>query len=71
MMQVRACWEFWDLGEKNTFFGQKTCFEAFKLFSFSMRIDNNFLIIISGDSTTYQFSSVYCKWKMRIFSIFG
>ena len=37
------------------------CFEAFKLFSFSMRIDNNLLIMISGDSTTYLLSSVYFK----------
>ena len=29
-----------------------------------MRIDNNFLIIISGDSTTYLLSSVYFKWNM-------
>ena len=46
-------------------------FEAFKQFSFSMRIDNNFLIMISGDSTTYLLSSVYFKWKICIFSIFG
>ena len=35
------------------------CFEAFKLFTFLMRIDNNFLIIISGDSTIYLLSSVH------------
>ena len=38
---------FWS---KNMF---QACFEAFKLFPFSIRIDNNFLIIISCDSTTY------------------
>ena len=47
------------------------CFEAFKLFSFLKRIDNNFLIIIPGDKATYLLLSVYFKWKMCIFSIFG
>ena len=44
-------------GWKNAVFGQKNmflaCFKAFTLFSLSMRIDNNFLNTISGDSTTY------------------
>ena len=34
-----------------------------------MRIDNNFLIIISGNSTTYVLSSVYFKWKC-VFLVF-
>ena len=43
---VKKC-SFWS---KNMFLA---CFKAFTLFSLSMRIDNNFLITISGDSTTY------------------
>ena len=58
MMQVRTCWAFWDLGKKNAFyFGQKYVFIMFQSFytfsSLAMRIDINFLITISGDSTTY------------------
>ena len=45
--------------------------EVFTHFSLSIRIDNNFLIIIAGDSTTYLLLSVYFKSKMWIFSIFG
>ena len=45
-------------GPKNAFFFWSknmflACFKAFTLFSLSMHIDNNFLITISGDSTTY------------------
>ena len=47
------------------------CCEAFTHFSLSIRIDNNFLIIIAGDSTTFLLLSVYFKSKMWIFSIFG
>ena len=36
-----------------------------------MRIDNNFQIIISCDSTTYLLLFVCFKWKMCVFSIFG
>ena len=46
---------FWS---KNMFLA---CYEACNLFSFSMGIDNSFLIIISGNSTTYLLSSVYFK----------
>ena len=59
------------------FFGQKTaCFLAcnnfliiiakfLHIFLFRFNIDNNFLIIIAGDSTTYLLLSVYLphKWK--------
>ena len=43
------------------------CFEAFKFFSFSMRIDNTFLIMISGDSATYLLSS--CISAKCVFSV--
>ena len=60
---------------KNAIFWSKNmflaCCEVFTHFSFSIRIDNNFLIIIAGDSTTYLLLSVYFKSKMWIFSIFG
>ena len=56
---------FWS---KNIF---SACCEVFTQFSLSIRIDNNFLIIIAGDSTTYLLLYVYFKSKMWIFSIFG
>ena len=44
-------------GQKNAIFLVKkhvfSMFQSFTLFSLSMHIDNNFLITISGDSTTY------------------
>ena len=49
----------------------KKCIFWSKTFFSMIRIDNNFLIIISGDSTTYLLLSVYFKSKMWIFSIFG
>ena len=43
--------------EKNAFLLSKNmflaCFKAFTLLSLSMYIDNNFLMTIYGDSTTY------------------
>ena len=45
------------------------CCEVFTHFSLSIRIDNNFLIIIAGDSTTYLLLSVYFKSKCE-FSVF-
>ena len=45
------------------------CCEAFTHFSLSIRIDNNFLVIISGDSTTYLLLSVYLSQKCE-FSVF-
>ena len=60
---------------KNAIFWSKNmflaCCEAFTNFSLSIHIDNNFLIIIAGDSTTYLLLSVCFKSKMWIFSIFG
>ena len=46
-------------------------FKAFTLFFLSMRIDNNFLITISDDLTTYLLKSVYFRSKISILSIFG
>ena len=44
-------------------------FQSFYNFSRSMHIDNNFLITISGDSTTYLLLSVYFTSKIWILSI--
>ena len=44
------------MGEKNAFLDKKdvfSMFQSFYTFSISMHIDNNFLITISGDTTTY------------------
>ena len=41
------------------------CCEAFTHFSLSIRIDNNFLIIISGDSTTYCIDIVVCVFYVK------
>ena len=54
---------FWS---KNMFLA---CCEAFTHFSLSIRIDNNVLLMISGNSSTCVLSSVYFKSKMWIFSI--
>ena len=45
------------------------CFEAFTHFPLSIRIVNNILIKISGDSTTYLLWSVYLSQKCE-FSVF-
>ena len=60
---VKKC-NFWS---KNIFLA---CCKAFTHFSLWIHIDNNFLIIISGDSTTHLSLSVYFKSKMWIFCIF-
>ena len=73
-MQVRTYWAFWDLGKKMQFLVKKyvfSMFQSFYNFSISMHIDNNFLITISGDSTTYLVLSVYFTSKIWILSIFG
>ena len=65
MMQVRTCWAFWDLGKKMQFLVKKNVFSMFQsfytFFSLSMRIGNNFLITISGDSTTYCSLCILCQ----------
>ena len=60
---VKKC-IFWS---KNMFLA---CCKTFTHFSLSIRIDNNFLIIISCDSTICLLLSVYFKSKMWIFSFF-
>ena len=59
---------------KNAIFWSKNiflaCCVAFTHFALSIRIDNNFLIIIAGDSTKYLLFSVYLKSKNGNFQYF-
>ena len=71
MMQVRTCWAFCDLNEKFPFWSKKKKKKkkeeeeeerkAFAHFSLSIGIDNNFLIKLFGNSTTYLLWSVCFK----------
>ena len=67
---------FWNLSEKNALFGQKTSFEhVLKNYTFlSIHINDkfpDFLIKITGNSTTYLLWSVYfnqkCEFSMGVF----
>ena len=53
---------------KKYVFSMFQSFYTFTLFSLSMRNDNNFLITIYGDSTTYYFSLYILRQKCEFYA---